>query len=135
VLLWLKFTKYCPPPRLSPSLSTPAMSIPIFHPLSMSTPAISDHPHQHLPATVEQIPSMPRRIFFRPRSRRTCLATSRFSMYLKKRYSAVLWITTNVHPHKCTHQADNKQTSVTNSSMPTYTLQIINSAFNYKMIN
>jgi len=50
-----------------------------------------------LTTNTKQSPSMPRRIFLRPRSRRTCLATSRFSMYLKKRYSDVLWITAHVH--------------------------------------
>ena len=50
-----------------------------------------------LTTNTKQSPSMPRRIFLRPRSRRTCLATSRFSMYLKKRYSDVLWITWHVH--------------------------------------
>ncbi len=37
--------------------------------------------------------SMPNRIFFSPLSFKTDLATSRFSMYLKKRYSFVLYIT------------------------------------------
>jgi len=69
---------------------------------------------QYLPASVQQIPSMPRRIFLRPRSRRTCLATSRFSMYLKKRYRAVQWITTNVHPHT------NTASQVNNGSLHTH---------------
>jgi hypothetical protein len=36
------------------------------------------------------LPSIPKRIFFRPRSLSTCLATSLFSMYLKNLYMAVL---------------------------------------------
>jgi len=60
VLLQLKFTVYhcvivhscnflrhCPLLQLPPSMSSPAMSIPVFfHALSMSTPAISVNPGQ-----------------------------------------------------------------------------------------
>lgn len=45
------------------------------------------------PSCYSVLPSMPNRIFFSPLSFKTDLATSRFSMYLKKRYSFVLYIT------------------------------------------
>ena len=53
------------------------------------------------------LPSIPNLIFFSPLSFKTDLATSRFSIYLKNRYSFVLYITAerklNVVKHTATH--------------------------------
>lgn len=47
------------------------------------------------------LPSIPSLIFLSPRSFKTDLATSRFSMYLKKRYSFVLYITKRGKKYIC----------------------------------